>query len=265
MAAEIFPGPLTVQGAAALNQAVRQADETAETIARWPIDDLDELPVKLTAYDSTTGACSGTLQDYDSDGKRKDHWTGRLFTPTSSPLFPTGNGVMPPSGGFPVQVWARRRINRNLAAGAGDPVYEFDWVCACVSYYGAIGSGLGSAGMLGRDFCSGGIAASGTGTFSTPGCPVLNGQVINLNYSALFDWWEGSKVISGVLYEVILIVSSAGVQVNMFAGPVGSPTTGCTLITTGIPSCGPPFTISPVFRCAAGACPAEDLLFVISI
>lgn len=122
------------------SEAASQADETRRELERTPQEWEDEFPAKVTGYDSASGACYWTRQTYGADGRRMDDPLDITGTPTRSPAYPVGNGLMPPveggdgsgsDSGFPVEVWMRRRLVISSGDAAGTVAYEFDWFCGC--------------------------------------------------------------------------------------------------------------------------------------
>ena len=82
------PGFLTSAGADALSAAVVQAQVTAREIDRLENEYRDELPARLTAWDSATQSASWTEEAYDATGARYV-WSPVTFAPpvvTSWPI-----------------------------------------------------------------------------------------------------------------------------------------------------------------------------------
>lgn len=134
---EVPPGLLTRSTSDAVNDAIRQSEETREELERMRRKLPAEFAAAITSYDGATGSCGWKLRGYNSNGLRIDHNSGLTGSPTWMPAYPVGNGEMPPPS-FPVDVWLRTRL-RTSDKG---PVYEFDWICGC----SAEGSGSGSGG-----------------------------------------------------------------------------------------------------------------------
>lgn len=120
---------------AALQTGLLEVERTRQDLSRLFRNLPREFPAKITAYDSATGFCSWSLQEYDRDGRRRDAYDAVTGSPTYAPAAPVGNGIMPPPA-FPVEVWLRWRCETDTRG----PVYEFDWQCACDGGYSGSGS-----------------------------------------------------------------------------------------------------------------------------
>ena len=121
MATNIQPIFLTPTDAEKIGQSIDAVEALRRQVVEGNQTQLQEIPAKLTAYDSTTGAFSWTRQIWDSVGQRVDNPNGQTGTPTHSPAYAIGNGD-PTALTFPVEVMLRKTVNTITL----QTVYEFD-------------------------------------------------------------------------------------------------------------------------------------------
>lgn len=136
---DITPGFLTASAVKSLRSLMEAVRYNTQRLDQLTGQSEIDVPAKLTAYDSETGAYSWVEQWYDSDGNREDYDGGRSGGPDYMPAYAVGNGVAPEDWEFPIEVRLRPRINTSLGV-----VYEFPWNCSCNDGGSASGSIPGS-------------------------------------------------------------------------------------------------------------------------
>lgn len=133
-------GFLSSSAVRTLREAIELAKRNQDRIDQWSGQNEIDVPAKLTAYDSATGAYSWVEQWFDSDGNRVDYEGGRSGGPDYMPAYAIGNGIAPDSWEFPIEVRLFPRINTSQGV-----VYEFPWNCSCNDGGSNSGSASGSA------------------------------------------------------------------------------------------------------------------------
>jgi hypothetical protein len=230
MRARIQPGMLTVQAAAALNEALRRVEELdrkATPKVNEPIY-YEMFPAKITAV--TTGKYSWTEQFYDSTGAYVNMPNGRTGTSTTSPAYERNGAV---ATTFPFYVQLMRRVSVD-----GFPVYEFD-------------AGNSSGGNTDCDAVAACLFTDPVSlTVATNTCPTIG--------VLTFDTADGN--VTDVLLDGVSIlgastnvVTSLTVETKVLGLPTGT-TVGDAVCETDPDDCCPP----PVeTNCCANPIPAK--------
>lgn len=250
----VRPGWIEPSIAEDLTKAGKSTQESREKLMRMAADLPLEFPAKVTGYafDSISGlgVCAWTEQWYNASMARIDKVGGISGTTAWMPAFPVGGGQMPPSGGFPVEVLMRRRGIRQVGGVNRDPVFEFDWFCACDAQSGS-GSGSGGGGPIITACCpSDGIPQTlGATLVGNSTCGTASFGLTYIGNFGGSDVWSGSgsTATAGTL-TLTVTCSGAGTWSTTLTG------TRCTYTMSGASGICSPFSVTDTATGSTACC-----------